>query len=424
MTLTTTTEITFDTDLQGELPVLVQFTAPWCGPCKQIAPHLERLASDLTGRLKVLKVDVDESRALAKRFGVRGIPKMIFFVKGQEYARLNERFTMRMRVQIEKWFEELGLVAIDAQPSADVRKPAIETPFPWRAFGADPAVKTACLTRLQEADDENLNSGCLAGGPDQFEAVVGAPVAFAKLLDAIIAGFHEWGGEAGSAQVRLYLVKWVEAIPVGAGLGDAAPALLYDLVFGAQGSITPTSLASDVERDLFARISVLHARERAGEPVARAQWDELQRAAIQVSNVKTFPYYALELLAAPVAEWLLDLRTVLKYVRFLVPGAWLDQTPADRDKQRAADIAVFEQLKKEFGPPPEKGNTPEEEGAREKWFAQRRERSAALRKRQREADPVFWALFDAIDAHNVSHGLRFYTSLADRLLEQLSSPAH
>ena len=79
-------DATFESDvLTSENPVLVDFWAEWCGPCKQIAPDLEALAKDYDGRVRVVKVNIDENPRTPSRYGVRGIPTIIMF-KGGEVA--------------------------------------------------------------------------------------------------------------------------------------------------------------------------------------------------------------------------------------------------------------------------------------------------------------------------------------------------
>ena len=78
------TDATFDTEVrQSDIPVVVDFWAEWCGPCKQIGPALEELSAEYEGRVKIVKVNVDENPNSPAQMGVRGIPALFLFKDGQ-----------------------------------------------------------------------------------------------------------------------------------------------------------------------------------------------------------------------------------------------------------------------------------------------------------------------------------------------------
>ena len=82
------TDQNFDSEvMRSEKPVLLDFTATWCGPCKALAPIVEDLAKEYDGKLKVGKLDIDDSPGVASRFGIRGVPTVIVFKGGKEVAR-------------------------------------------------------------------------------------------------------------------------------------------------------------------------------------------------------------------------------------------------------------------------------------------------------------------------------------------------
>ena len=75
--------------LQGSGPILVDFWAPWCGPCKMLAPVLEELAEDMKGKAEIVKVDVDQEGDLAMKFGIMSVPTMIVFKNGEAVKQIS-----------------------------------------------------------------------------------------------------------------------------------------------------------------------------------------------------------------------------------------------------------------------------------------------------------------------------------------------
>ncbi|MDH8701631.1 thioredoxin 1 [Dysgonomonadaceae bacterium PH5-43] len=73
----------FNDIIKGEVPVLVDFFATWCGPCKMMHPVVEELAKELKGKVRVLKVDIDKNTSLANKYKIQSVPTFIFFKKGE-----------------------------------------------------------------------------------------------------------------------------------------------------------------------------------------------------------------------------------------------------------------------------------------------------------------------------------------------------
>ena len=81
------TDVSFEPEvLKSEVPVLVDYWAEWCGPCKSIAPILDELAKEYEGRLKIAKINVDENQQVPAKFGIRGIPTLMLFKNGNVEA--------------------------------------------------------------------------------------------------------------------------------------------------------------------------------------------------------------------------------------------------------------------------------------------------------------------------------------------------
>lgn len=137
MSLKPVTEQTFEQEvLRSELPVLVEFGAEWCGPCKMVAPELQALSTELDGKAKIVTVDIDNSPLLARELGIQSVPAFVVFHQGRpvggrvgamrkrELRQLVEPFLPRAAGALKP--EEAGILAQQGQISlVDTREPAV-----------------------------------------------------------------------------------------------------------------------------------------------------------------------------------------------------------------------------------------------------------------------------------------------------------
>lgn len=99
------TDASFAADvLQSDVPVLVDFWADWCGPCKMIAPSLEEISEELAGKVTIVKMDIMDSTETPARFGVQSIPLMVLFKNGEPVA---QKLGAAPKSQLKAWLESV-----------------------------------------------------------------------------------------------------------------------------------------------------------------------------------------------------------------------------------------------------------------------------------------------------------------------------
>ena len=114
------TDASFDQDvLKSDVPVLVDFWAEWCGPCRMMSPTVDAIAKDYKGRLKVGKLNVDENNGTAMRYQVRGIPMLLLFKNGKV---VDQRVGAMGKSEVQKMIDAHVTAVVVEQPKSDVEE--------------------------------------------------------------------------------------------------------------------------------------------------------------------------------------------------------------------------------------------------------------------------------------------------------------
>jgi thioredoxin 1 len=260
--------------LQSGLPVLVDFWAPWCGPCKVMLPILENLAETRAADLVVAKLNVDEVAEARAEWGVRGIPTMILFRDGKEAARHVGTISGG---QLNGWLAAHG-VATTAAAAAAPASGAI--PAASGAFRGEPALKAALMARLLEAAPQGRlpeQGGLLSDGQGATVCSVLAGEGGATALPYSFGLLLDLAGLSTEAEVR----EVFDAIPVGADL-DGVALRFFEAWLSDQGGDWAGLIGDESIDALRLRWLALAAAQGVGtgDAASRAAWEQLRVDAI------------------------------------------------------------------------------------------------------------------------------------------------
>ncbi|WMY12677.1 thioredoxin [Paraburkholderia phenoliruptrix] len=272
--LKSVTEASFEADVTlNSRPVLIDFWAEWCGPCKALAPTLEKVARNFEGKVDVVKINVDEHPAFRERFGVRGIPALVLMTGSQELGRI---VGPRSATQLASYLDaHLGTATQLAKPELTLC-----------AFGGDAQAKAARIAHLREYLEEKQASpdtpmwpekvsGALAfvvgsADPDECASTLGIPTDVVEAVNVLSSyrGTHFNGA--------LFVADWLESVPVGANLSRLPGRLLTSIL----SSQVVSDMLNEESRLLAIRDELvsLQAAETDGAPLPDAKWADLKEA--------------------------------------------------------------------------------------------------------------------------------------------------
>lgn len=278
--LKSVTEASFDVDVAtNSLPVLVDFWAEWCGPCKALAPSLEKVSETFKGTVDFVKVNVDEHPSVRDRFGVKGIPTLILLRGGEEIGRVVGN---RSATQLAGFLDtHLGTVT-------EVARAVITL----SAFGGDPGIKAGqkkrlhdYLERKQAAPNEDMWEGDI-GNALQFVAgtadvddcarALGMPTDVMSVVEALSSY------DATNMDAARYIEKWLDSVPVGADLSTLPAQLIVGML---KSRIVSDLLGDDSTlRDRCDELGSLHAAESNDPSSAAVDWAATRTRCLQIGS--------------------------------------------------------------------------------------------------------------------------------------------
>lgn len=281
---------------QATVPVFVDFWAPWCGPCKALAPMFDKLAETYGGQIKFAKVNTDDNKELAKRLDVRGLPTLLLFRDGQVVERTSG-------AQSKSHFSNLldkyvATPVAMAAPSAPARS--------FRAFYGDAALRDEVVARVRGhidgdrivsyggegplADAENQRYSLMAAALEsadvqRYEGTLGIPADAARIAETVHSLSMREVDVEGEKQYHLrgagsaYPLEWLRAIPLGADLGTLSSRFIHwYLTDLATDTYLCGSTAIPEARELAQRVARLHERQLAGDAPTPEQWKQARAA--------------------------------------------------------------------------------------------------------------------------------------------------